>query len=110
MIMGCCGLSGCGTDDYPTRVYFPEYESGYYKYAVQTKRDGTKKAYLLGLTESGLEQTALVYPEEIDGIPVEICLSTEKESSENVLAKFIYELLENEHNQTLLNIQPDNAG
>ena len=24
---------------------------------------------------------------EIDGIPVEICLSTEKESSENVLAK-----------------------
>lgn len=47
---------------------------------------------------------------EIDGISVEICLSTEKETSENVLAKFIYELLENEHNQTLLNIQPDNAG
>ena len=70
MIMGCCGLSGCGADDYPNRVYLPEYESGYYKYAVQTKRDGTKKAYLVGLTDLGLEQTALVYPEEIDGIPV----------------------------------------
>ena len=47
---------------------------------------------------------------EIEGTSVEICLSTEKEISENLLAKFIYELLENEHNQTLLNNQPDNAG
>ena len=47
---------------------------------------------------------------EIEGISVEICLSTEKEISENLLAKFIYELLENEHNQTLLSNQPDNAG
>lgn len=70
MILVCCGLSGCGTDDYPNRVYLPEYESGYYKYAVQTKRDGTKKAYLVGLTELGSEQTGLVYPEEIDGITV----------------------------------------
>lgn len=45
---------------------------------------------------------------EIDGISVEICLSTEKEISENVLARFVYELFENEHNQTLLNAK-DNA-
>lgn len=50
--------------------YYPEYESGYFKYAVKTEKDGTQKAYILGLTESGLEQTVLVYPEEIDGIPV----------------------------------------
>ena len=70
MLFGCFGITGCNYDDRPNRVYLPEYESGYYKYAVQTKRDGTKKAYLVGLTDLGLEQTALVYPEEIDGIPV----------------------------------------
>lgn len=48
----------------------PEYESGYFKYSVKTEKDGTKKAYLTGLTESGLEQTELIYPEEIDGITV----------------------------------------
>lgn len=57
-------LSACYVD------YYPEYESGYYKYAVKTEKDGTKKAYILGLTDLGLEQTTLIYPDEIDGIPV----------------------------------------
>ena len=70
MLFGCFGITGCSFDSLRNRGYLPEYESGYYKYAVQTKRDGTKKAYLVGLTDLGLEQTALVYPEEIDGIPV----------------------------------------
>ena len=50
--------------------YLPEYESGFWKYAVKTQTDGSKEAYLIGLTESGANQTALVYPERIDGIPV----------------------------------------
>lgn len=62
MIMGVLGA--CEPD------YYPEYESGYYRYAVKTEKDGTQKAYILGLTESGLEQTVLIYPEEVDGIPV----------------------------------------
>lgn len=62
MIMGVLGA--CEPD------YYPEYESGYYRYAVKTEKDGTQKAYILGLTESGLEQTVLIYPEEIEGIPV----------------------------------------
>ncbi len=59
------GLASCFPED-----KYPEYESGYFKYAVKTEKDGTQKAYIIGLTESGLEQTALVYPEEIDDIPV----------------------------------------
>lgn len=58
-------ISGCNSRD-----RYPEYESGYYKYAVKTEKDGTKKAYLLELTELGKEQTTLIYPEEIDGITV----------------------------------------
>lgn len=50
--------------------YYPEYESGYFRYAVKTEKSGEKKAYLVGLTESGAEQAALIYPEELDGIPV----------------------------------------
>lgn len=61
-------LGGCGYQ--PNEDYLPEYESGYYKYAVRTLEDGTQKAYLIGLTDFGKEQTELVYPEEIDGIPV----------------------------------------
>lgn len=57
-------FTGCEPD------YYPEYESGFWKYAVKTEKDGTKKAYHIGLMESGLKQTALVYPEEIDGIEV----------------------------------------
>lgn len=62
--MSLCMFASCKSD------YYPEYESGYFKYAVKTEKDGTQKAYILGLTESGLEQTVLVYPEEIDGISV----------------------------------------
>ena len=62
MIMGVLGA--CEPD------YYPEYESGYYRYAVKTEKDGTQKAYIWGLTESGLEQTVLIYPEEIEGVPV----------------------------------------
>lgn len=50
--------------------YLPEYESGYFKYAVRTEKDGTKKAYLTGLTESGQKLKEIIYPEEIDGITV----------------------------------------
>lgn len=60
-------LSGCTI--WP-EDYYPEYESGYFKYAVKTEKDGTQKAYILELTESGLEQTVLIYPEEIEGITV----------------------------------------
>ena len=63
-IILCFGLVACVGE------YYPEYESGYFKYVVKTEKDGTKKAYILGLTESGLEQTVLIYPEEIDGISV----------------------------------------
>lgn len=67
--MAGVGATGCD----PTVMagyYYPEYESGYFKYAVKTEKDGTEKAYLIGLTESGMEQTELIYPEEIDGIAV----------------------------------------
>ncbi len=66
-------LSGC---NYPScdlqffEDYLPEYDSGYFRYAVRTLDDGTQKAYLVGLTELGKEQTELIYPEEIEGIPV----------------------------------------
>jgi uncharacterized repeat protein (TIGR02543 family) len=48
----------------------PQYESGYWRYAVETAKDGTKKAYLIGFTELGQEQSTLTVPEEIDGITV----------------------------------------
>ncbi len=57
-------ISGC------SKELYPEFESGYYKYAVKTEKDGTKKAYLLELTDLGKEQNTLIYPEEIDGITV----------------------------------------
>lgn len=60
----CFGAVACVYDDYP------EYESGYFRYAVKTEKNGAKKAYIIGLTEIGLEQTALVYPEELENIPV----------------------------------------
>lgn len=49
---------------------YPEYESGYFKYAIKMEKGGEQKAYIIGLTKSGLEQTVLVYPEEIEGVPV----------------------------------------
>ena len=57
-------FSGCA------QPYYPEYESGYYRYAVKTDEDGSKEAYLIGFTKLGEQQTEMVYPEEIDGIPV----------------------------------------
>lgn len=54
----------------PNEDYLPEYESGYFRYAVRTLEDGTQKVYLTGLTELGKEQTELIYPDEIAGIPV----------------------------------------
>ena len=48
----------------------PEYESTYFKYAVETKEDGSKVGYLTGFTELGLEQTHLILPEELDGIKI----------------------------------------
>ena len=62
----CCFFAGCSC----VGKELSEYESGYYKYAVKTEKDGTKKAYITGLTEIGAEQEYLVYPEEIEGIPV----------------------------------------
>lgn len=50
--------------------FLPEYESGYFRYAVKTFEDGKKEAYIVGLTESGLQQSALIFPTEIDGITV----------------------------------------
>lgn len=64
-------LAGCAGIYYNNPPYFPEYESGYFRYALYTSEDGKKRsAYLVGLTESGLQQEALIYPNEIDGITV----------------------------------------
>lgn len=48
----------------------PEFENNYFKYAVETKQDGTKIGYLTGFTELGKTQTTLVLPSEIEGIPI----------------------------------------
>jgi uncharacterized repeat protein (TIGR02543 family) len=57
-------LTGCN----PFFEPLPQYESEYWRYAVETEKDGTKKAYLIGFTELGQEQSTLVVPEKIDGI------------------------------------------
>ncbi len=59
-------FSGCFL--YNEEPYLPEFESGYYRYAVRTMKDGKKEAYLVGFTELGLEQKYLILPEEFDGI------------------------------------------
>lgn len=59
-------FSGCFL--YSEEAYLPEFESGYYRYAVRTMKDGEKEAYLVGFTELGLEQKYLILPEEFDGI------------------------------------------
>ena len=66
VLLSGCNFSACKVKE----DYYPEYESGYFRYAVRTEKSGYKKAYLVGLTESGEEQTSLIYPEELDGIPV----------------------------------------
>lgn len=67
-----CGMTGCiiRKDDGVTRKFLPEYESGDLKYAVKTNRDGTKKGYIIGFTEAGKEKKEIVFPAEIDGIPI----------------------------------------
>jgi uncharacterized repeat protein (TIGR02543 family) len=57
-------LTGCN----PFFEPLPQYESGYWRYAVKTAKDGTQKAYLIGFTDLGKEQSTLIVPEEIDGI------------------------------------------
>jgi uncharacterized repeat protein (TIGR02543 family) len=51
-------------------TFLPEFENMYFKYAVETKDDGTQIGYLTGFTELGLTQEALVLPIEIDGIKI----------------------------------------
>ena len=63
-ILSLATMTGCVPDP------LPEYESGYFRYAVSTEDDGSKKAYLIGLTELGEQQKILVYPEYIDQIKV----------------------------------------
>lgn len=62
-------FAGCKEDFEPK--FWPEYESGYFRYALYTSENGAERAaFLIGLTQSGLEQEALIYPSEIDGITV----------------------------------------
>ena len=68
-------LSGCIVIDedgwFFREDFLPEYESGYYRYAVKKFEDGTKEAYIIGLTKSGLQQKTLIFPDMIDGIDVD---------------------------------------
>jgi uncharacterized repeat protein (TIGR02543 family) len=65
-VVSLFSLAGCN----PFFKPLPQYESGYWRYAVETAKDGTKKAYLFGFTELGQEQSTLIVPEEIDGIKI----------------------------------------
>lgn len=58
------GVAGCSAE------FLPEFESEYFRYAVYTWEDGTQEAYLIGFTQLGAEQTHLVIPDEMGGIPV----------------------------------------
>lgn len=58
-------MAGCRVED-----YLPEYENEYFRYAVRTNKDGTQEGYLIGFTELGAEQTALILPQEINGVPM----------------------------------------
>lgn len=60
-------LSGCFANP---EKYLPVSESGYFKYAIGTSSLGTQEAYLTGFTELGEEQTHIIIPSEIDGIPI----------------------------------------
>ncbi len=79
LVMTCMTLfSGCVRIDggYYMSGYLPEYESGYFRYAVEkytnTKtHEKKKRVHIIGLTESGLQQVGLVFPDEINGIPVD---------------------------------------
>ncbi len=61
------GFTGCSRTSGGLPIgKLSEYESGYYKYSVDTLPDGTQKAYIVGLTELGMKQKELVYPSTID--------------------------------------------
>ncbi len=61
------GFTGCDRTSGGLPIgKLPEYESGYFRYAVDTLPDGTQKAYIVGLTELGMKQKELVYPSTID--------------------------------------------
>ena len=47
----------------------PVYETEYFKYSAKVE-DGIPKAYIVGFTDLGLEQTELIFPEEIEHIKV----------------------------------------
>lgn len=78
LVMTCMTLfSGCAIIDGGVYMsgYLPEYESGYFRYAVETYKvsDGIerrRRAHIIGLTESGLQQVGLVFPDKINVIPV----------------------------------------
>ena len=61
-----CSMSGCAL--LPESI-LPEYYGEYFRYAVRTEK-GKKKGYLIGMTELGTEQTELILPQEIDGVPI----------------------------------------
>ena len=72
MLSGCVYIDG----GYYMHGYYPEYESGYFRYAVETYTIGestekVKRAHIIGLTETGLQQVGLVFPDELNGIPVD---------------------------------------
>lgn len=60
-----CSMSGC----FIAESKLPEYDGEYFRYAVRTEK-GKKKGYLIGMTELGMEQTELILPQEIDGVPI----------------------------------------
>ena len=71
LLSGCVYIDG----DFYMHGYYPEYESGYFRYAVEKytnaeTHEKLKRAYIIGLTESGLQQVGLVFPDKINGIPV----------------------------------------
>jgi uncharacterized repeat protein (TIGR02543 family) len=60
-------LSGCVS---PPDEYLPIVQDANFQYSIKTYKDGSQEAYLYGFTESGAEQTHLVLPPDINGIPV----------------------------------------
>ena len=63
-IIPAAALSSCKNEG-----ELPVYETEYFKYSVKVE-DRVQKAFMVGFTELGLEQTELIFPKEIDGIKV----------------------------------------
>lgn len=55
------GCKGCGDE------VLPESDLGYFSFAVKVEDDGTRKAYITGLTDSGARQKVLVCPYSMGG-------------------------------------------